>query len=105
MFEHYIEKALQVLTNLKPEECFNWLAIKRAIQHRFADLRRNTRLRYPTFDTRAQEELTLQAFMWGLQPDRLRELLRLFAPRTLTDAIAEGERVEHVLTQGIIPPP
>ena len=118
-------KALQVLTDIQPEGRFDWPAIKRVIQHRFgrqthikdtrdklagwrrrdgeslgaytADLHCYTCMGYPTFDTRAQEELALQTFTRGLLPERLREHLCLYSPRTLTDAIAEGEQVEHVL--------
>ncbi|KAI3363838.1 hypothetical protein L3Q82_001440 [Scortum barcoo] len=118
-------KALQILTDLQPEERLNWQAIERALQHRFgrrayaddaqdklvsrwrregeslgaytADLRLHARQGYPTFDTAAQEELALQAFTRGLQPERLQEHIRLCAPKTLAEALAEAERVEHVL--------
>lgn len=124
-------KALQILTDLQPEERFDWQALERAMKHRFgrhthaddardklvsrrrkegeslgayaADLRSYARRGYPTFHATAQDELALQAFVWGLQPERLQEHLRLFAPKTLTAALTEAERVEHVLSTGYRP--
>lgn len=121
-------KALQILTDLQPEERFNWQAIERALKHRFcrhahaddardklvsrqreegeslggyaADLCFYARHGYPTFHAEVQDELALQAFVRGLQPERLREHIRLHAPKTLTAALAESERVEHVLSTG-----
>lgn len=49
------------------------------------------------FSEEVQEELAVQAFNCGLQPERLREHLRLHVPETLEAALAEAERVEHVL--------
>ncbi|TWW74693.1 hypothetical protein D4764_14G0006960 [Takifugu flavidus] len=121
-------KALQILTDLQPEERFNWQAIERALKHRFgrhahsddardklvsrrreegeslgayaADLRFYDRRGYPTFHAIVQDELALQAFVRGLQPERLREHIRLHAPKTLTEALDESERIEHVLSMG-----
>lgn len=121
-------KALQILTDLQPEERFNWQAVERALKRRFgrhahaddtrdrlvsrrrekgeslgayaADLRFYARHGYPTFHATVQDELALQAFIRGLQPERLREHIRLHAPKTLPAALAESERVEHVLSTG-----
>ncbi|CAM9146342.1 unnamed protein product [Lampetra planeri] len=62
-----------------------------------ADLRAYARRGHPDFGETVQEELAVQAFIRGLQPERLKEYLRLHAPSTLTAALAEAERVEHVL--------
>lgn len=118
-------RALKILTDLRPAELRDWPKLKRAIQRRFdrhllvvdardrlakrrrelgeslgtyaADLRSYTRRGHPDFSERVQEELTVQAFLRGLQPERLREHLRLFSPATLEAALTEAERVEHVL--------
>lgn len=121
-------RALQILTDLQPEERLSWPAVARAMQSRFglrthaddardklanrprrqeeslgayaADLRLYARRGYPAFDAAAQEELALQAFVRGLQPKRLQEHIRLHAPETLAAALTEAERVEHVLSPG-----
>lgn len=118
-------RALQILIDLQPNERGSWSALERAIQHRFgqrvypddlrdqlanrmriegeslggyaADLRLYTRRGHPNFDAETQEELALQAFIRGLRPERLREHIRLHSPATLTAALIEAERVEHVL--------
>lgn len=117
--------ALQILTDLRPDELQDWVVLKTAIQHRFgrrlyaddardqlakrqrgigeslgayaADLRTYARRGHPNFSEEVQEELAVQAFIRGLQPERLREHLRLHVPDTLAAALAEAERVEHVL--------
>ena len=52
----------------------------------------------------AQEELALQAFIQGLQPEQLQEHICLYTPRTLMAVLTEAERVEHVLPTGGRPP-
>ncbi|XP_039453944.1 LOW QUALITY PROTEIN: uncharacterized protein LOC120432803 [Oreochromis aureus] len=121
-------RALQILTDLQPEERLSWPAVARAMQSRFglrthaddardklasrprrqeeslgayaADLCLYARRGYPAFDAAAQEELALQAFVRGLQPKRLQEHIRLHAPETLAAALTEAERVEHA---GVLP--
>ncbi|CAI5669469.1 unnamed protein product [Oreochromis niloticus] len=121
-------RALQILTDLQPEERLSWPAVARAMQSRFglrthaddardklashprrqeeslgayaADLHLYARRGHPAFDAAAQEELALQAFVRGLQPKRLQEHIRLHAPETLAAALTEAERVEHVLSPG-----
>lgn len=44
-----------------------------------------------------KEELTLQTFLPGLQPERLQEPIRLVAPSTLEEAVVKAERAEHIL--------
>lgn len=62
-----------------------------------ADLRLYARRGYPTFSQSQQEEMALQVFIQGIYPERLKEHLRLNAPSTLSAAIEEAERVEHIL--------
>lgn len=81
-------KALQILTDLQPDERFNWPAIKRAIQHHLANVStlilsgtnsptaKEERVRdgcvVSTHSVRTphltQEELVLQALIQGLRP-------------------------------------
>lgn len=52
----------------------------------------------PQIGEAVQEELTVQALIRGLQPqEHLKEHLRLHAPSTLTAALEEAERVEHMI--------
>ena len=118
-------KALQVLVDLPPEEHASWTAIEAALQRRYgrrvftddardqlasrrrgdveslgafaADLRLYARRGYPTFNQSQQDELALQAFVRGVQPERLREHIRLSTPRSLVSALDEAERVEDIL--------
>ncbi|CAI5670428.1 unnamed protein product [Oreochromis niloticus] len=110
-------RALQILTDLQPEERLSWRTVARAMQSRFglcthADdaqdelasrpqrqeeslgayyLRLYAQSGYPAFDAAAQEELALQAFVRGLQPKRLQEHIRLHAPETLAAALRQKE--------------
>ena len=118
-------KALQALMDLSPGQHASWPAIRDALQRRFgqrvftddareklanrfrkegeslgafaADLRFYTQRGYSTFADAEQEVLTLQAFVRGLRPERLREHIRLNFPHSLATALDEAERVEHVL--------
>lgn len=44
-----------------------------------------------------QEEFTLQAFVWGLQPEQLKEHIRLTSPSSLVAALGEAEQVEQIM--------
>lgn len=118
-------KALQVLEDLPPAEQTSWSAIEAALQRRYgqrifaddardqlasrrrrkderqgefaADLRLYARRGYPTFSQSQQEEMALQTFVRGIYPERLREHLRLYTPTSLSAALEEAERVEHIL--------
>lgn len=112
-------RALQILTDLQPRERLDWQAIQGAFQRRFghhidaegardklfsrqrkmgeslgaylADILLYTCQGYPTFDSAAQEELALQAYIRGLHPGRLQEHIRLAVPQNI-DRSAEGGR-------------
>lgn len=118
-------KALQVLLDLAPTERHDFAALTAALERRFgrrtstdhmrdqlsgrrrhegeslgtfaADVRFLAQRGYPLFDANVQEELALHAFMQALTPDRLRQHIKLLAPLSLAEALAEAERAEAVL--------
>lgn len=109
-------KVLQLLTDLRPDKRLDWQAMERTMKHHFGLLAHANDARdklvsrrkeegevwvrlcgYPTFHATVQDELALQAFIRGLQPEQLREHLWLHVPKTLSAALAESEQVEHVL--------
>lgn len=120
--------ALQVLSDLSPEERRDIQALTAALNSRFgqrtsaeqsreeltnrrrregesvgafaADIRVHTRKGYPTFPATAREELSLHAFLRGLTPERLRQHVRLSSPQDLSEALREAERAEEVLQAG-----
>lgn len=120
------EKALQVLLDIAPAEQRDLQALTMALQRRFgqqlytdqsreqlanrrrlegeslgtfaADVQLHARRGYPQFNTAAQEDLALHAFLRGLTPERLRQHVRLAMPKTLREATCEAERAEAVLS-------
>ncbi|CAI5684478.1 unnamed protein product [Oreochromis niloticus] len=118
-------RALQILTDLQPEEHLSWPAVATAMQSRFglrthADDARDKlasrprrqekslgayaadlRLYAGTLLLMLQHKKSLLSRLYvRLQPKRLQEHIRLHAPETLAAALTEAERVEHVLSPG-----
>lgn len=62
-----------------------------------ADLRTYARRGHVSLSEKVQEELAVQDFIRSVQPEHLREHLRLHVPDTLAAALAEAQHVKHVL--------
>ncbi|KAF7643854.1 hypothetical protein LDENG_00232180 [Lucifuga dentata] len=120
-----VGKALQVLLDLTSAQQRHYPILAAALQRRFgqrittddmrnrlthhcrregetlgayaAYIRFYAQRRYPTFTPDACEELALCAFIQGLTPERLKDHLRITAPKTFSAALEEAERVEPVL--------
>lgn len=67
-----------------------------------ADIRHLTHSGYPNFVAEVQDELTLQAFLWGLHPSLLREYVT--APATVDLVPQQMLKVGRGSTAGKTPP-
>lgn len=118
--------ALQVLSDLRPEERRSWPLIQEALRRRFgrriyaehareqlinrrrldseslgsyaADILQQTRQGYPDLEKAIQEKLALQAFIRGLRPARLREHICVHSHNSWAAVLEEAERVEPILS-------
>lgn len=70
-----------------------------------ADLRLYAQRGYPTFSGSQQEELALQAFVRGIQLQRLREHIRLTTPCSLGEAMDEAKAKRNLKLHGRQPQP
>ena len=119
-------KALQVLLDLGPAGQHDYLSLTTALERRFgqrrfadqskeqlasrrrqegeslgtlaSDVQLYVQHGYPRFDTAAQDELALHAFLQALSPERLRQHVRLTMPQSLSEALCEAERAEGIFS-------
>ncbi|MGH0182433.1 UNVERIFIED_CONTAM: hypothetical protein FKN15_009574 [Acipenser sinensis] len=66
-----------------------------------AEIRYLTRKGYPHFTTEVQEDLAMEAFLWGLTPDAFRRHIWLTTPAYLELALTQAKIVEDVLEENL----